>query len=443
MPLIEEIDTSMTILPSSESYAEKFHRLNDYSYPPDHWVLQPLTFSDPKVIAFAFFQQSIYAIYLNPSDKRGYRSIVRLIDNTQMNSTINRNYTSSERIGLALTMGMVTEAYSRIVPIAQNAIAGNNAHSFDPTTGMTGLGNTDEPIFLHGHIYGRGNPNGNYIDDVLLDGPAPGLVFDMRAQSSNEIGNDKKVQWNPDDMNKVVRRLKFEIKQISSPYEANGLVVFTENKSIEMIIVRHGQTDWNVQKRLQGHTNRPLNEQGKLQAEALHEKLAHIAFKRVFTSDLERAYSTAQLILGLKTSANINMSPLLRERCFGSWEGRFVVELQAYLKENFHVEKMDRNEYLSLRWADGVESYNDVYQRIETWFRSILFDSSITEGDDPILIVSHGGVLRSILTQLNYQAGSRWEVSNAAFLRLRMCVDGRTTLIDSEGVKLSELPEIV
>jgi len=443
MPLIEETDPSLTLLPSSDSNGERYFRLNDFSYPSHHWILQPLTFADSKLIALAFFQQSTYAVYLNPSDKRGYRSVVRLIDNNRMNSTINRNYSSSERIGLALTMSLVTEAYSRIVPIAQNAIAGNNAHSFDSNTGMTGLGNAEEPIFLHGHVFGRGNPSGNYIDDVPLDGPAPGLIFDMRAQTSNEFGNERKVFWKSDEVVKVARRIKTEIDEISSNYKVHGLNVFTENKFIDAIVVRHGQTDWNVERRLQGHTNTSLNDLGKAQAEALSEKLRQISFSKVFTSDLERAYSTAELILGAKNQLIIETSPLLRERSFGSWEGRLTVELQAYLKANFDVENMNRDEYFSLRWAEGVESYSDVFQRIETWSRSILLHSSTDDGQRPILVVSHGGVLRAILSHLNYQPGCRWEVGNAAFLKLRMFIDGQIVLTETEGVKLSKLTEIL
>ena len=312
MPLIQEADPSISFLPSSD----KCPYVHSSSYHADHWVLKPLTLSDSKVIALVYFQQSEYAIHLHPTDKRGYRCIVRLIDNSRMISTLDRNYTSFERIGLALTMAMMTEAYSRVVPIAQNAVAGNNAHSFDSKTGSVQLGNSEEPIFLHGHVYGRGNPKENYIEDVALDGPAPGLIFDMRARSSHELGNDTKVSWKHDDVNKVVRRLKREIEHLYPIYQTQGLTVITENRFIDVYFVRHGQTDWNVERKLQGHTDTPLNELGKMQATALQEKFAHVSFTKVFASDLARAYVTAELILGPNTSTVIQISPLLRERCF-------------------------------------------------------------------------------------------------------------------------------
>ncbi|CAF4815415.1 unnamed protein product, partial [Rotaria socialis] len=87
---------------------------NSLSYSSDHWALQPYSLTNSNVIALAYFEQSDYAVCIHPEDKRGYRSIIRLIKNDQMISTINREYTSSERIGLALVMALVTEAYTRI-----------------------------------------------------------------------------------------------------------------------------------------------------------------------------------------------------------------------------------------------------------------------------------------------------------------------------------------
>ncbi len=220
--------------------SESPHALKKYftgAYPEKHWALQPYTLTDPKVIALARYMNSEYALYINPTDKRGYRSLVALIHNGTMASTINRDYSSEERIGLSLVIALMTETYSRIVPIAQNAVVGNNAHAFDTETKTTILGVPHEPSFLHGHIWGRGNPNKQYIAGVALDGPIPGLIFDMRAttwqRNTNgefelQTGNDKKVQWTEGDMEKVVTHLKKEITKIKKPYEALGLAIIME-----------------------------------------------------------------------------------------------------------------------------------------------------------------------------------------------------------------------
>jgi probable phosphoglycerate mutase len=390
------------------------------------------------MIALAHFELSVYAVYLNPTDKRGYRSLVRLINNDRMVSTINREYTSSERIGLALTMALITEAYTRIVPIAQNALAGNNAHSLDPKTGIVQLGTSEEPIFLHGHVFGRGNPEVKYIEDIPLDGPTLGVIFDMRAQSPQEPGNDKKVSWKPGEMNKVVRRLKAEIENIYDAYKAHGLTVITQNMSVDIYIVRHGETDWNIQGKLQGHTDIPLNAHGKQQARQLQEKFVGIDFIKVFSSDMTRARSTAELILG-PNKATIIETSLLREKFMGIWEGRLITELQSHLKQIVDLDNLTREDFLSFKWDDTVDSYSDVYQRIQTLIRSIAASPSV--GDGPILFASHGGVFRAILYRLDFHPGLRWQVTNGAFLKLRVQTDGQIVIMASEGVKLIKATE--
>ena len=336
-------------------------------------------------------------------------------------------------------MALVTEAYTRIVPIAQNAVAGNNAHSFDPNTGIIQLGTHEEPIFLHGHVFGRGNPEERYIEDVSLDGPIPGLLFDMRAQTSQERGNDKKVSWQSDDTNKVVRRLKTEIESICDTYKTHGLIVITRNISFDIYIVRHGETDWNIQSKLQGHTDISLNTNGKQQAQQLQEKFVGIDFTKVFSSDLTRARTTAEIIFGPNKTINIIETLLLREKSMGIWEGRLITELRTYLKQNFDLDHLTQDEYLSFKWGDNVESYADVYQRIQTLIRSIIVSSSVNDG--PILFSTHGGVFRSILYNLNFHAGYQWQVTNGAILKLRVQMDGHIDIMSSEGVKLVKAAE--
>ncbi|CAF3959819.1 unnamed protein product [Rotaria sp. Silwood2] len=352
-----------------------------------HWALKSCTLTDPKVIALVCFEQSNYAVHLHPEDKRGYRSIVRLINNDQIFSTINRDYTSVERIGLALTMTLVTEAYNHIVPIAQNAVTGNNARLLDPKTVTIQLGITQEPIFLHGHVFGCGDPERKYIDDVQLDGPILGTLFNMNTSSPHESDHDKKVSWKSEEINKVVRRLETEIENIHHAYKIHGLTIITRNTFFNIYIVRHGETDWNTQTRLQGHTDIALSEKGRLQACQLQEKFAGIHFSKVFSSDLIRARSTAELILGSNKSTIIE-TPLLRERCLGTWEGRFAGELKSHLEQTIDVDNFTQEEYLSFKWDDTAESYSDAYQRLQTFIRSIAFSTPIS--DDPILLCSHG-----------------------------------------------------
>jgi probable phosphoglycerate mutase len=88
----------------------------------------------------------------------------------------------------------------------------------------------------------------------------------------------------------------------------------------ELLLVRHGETDWNAEGKLQGHTDRPLNDYGRRQAQALADRLAGESIDAVYASDLSRARETAE-ILGAKLGLPVLVDPDLREKNWGNWEG--------------------------------------------------------------------------------------------------------------------------
>jgi broad specificity phosphatase PhoE len=87
-----------------------------------------------------------------------------------------------------------------------------------------------------------------------------------------------------------------------------------------LLLVRHGETDWNAAGRLQGHTDRPLNEYGHRQARELADRLAGDGIQAVYASDLSRARETAEIIAG-RLGLEVITDPDLREKNWGSWEG--------------------------------------------------------------------------------------------------------------------------
>ena len=87
-----------------------------------------------------------------------------------------------------------------------------------------------------------------------------------------------------------------------------------------LLLVRHGETDWNAEGRLQGHTDRPLNEFGRRQARALAERLAGDGIDAIYASDLARARETAEIV-GARVGLPVLLEPGLRERNWGNWEG--------------------------------------------------------------------------------------------------------------------------
>ena len=95
----------------------------------------------------------------------------------------------------------------------------------------------------------------------------------------------------------------------------------------ELLLVRHGETDWNAEGRLQGHTDRPLNEYGRRQARGLADELADEELDAIYSSDLARARETAEIV-GERLGLPVVLDPDLREKSWGSWEGLTPAERQ-------------------------------------------------------------------------------------------------------------------
>lgn len=202
------------------------------------------------------------------------------------------------------------------------------------------------------------------------------------------------------------------------------------NSYCDIYLIRHGETDWNIQGRLQGHTDIPLNEKGEEQALGLKEKFTDLHFSAVYSSDLSRAKKTASIILDQK-KIEIVETAALRERYMGLWEGKLKSELTTWFNEN-NLSTVDysKEKYLAFKWQNDIESYADVYKRLSEFIQSHKILGST------LLLSSHGGVLRSVLHTIDFRSDSQWEVSNCAYLKLRVNDAGEISLIEQQGTKL-------
>ncbi len=147
-----------------------------------------------------------------------------------------------------------------------------------------------------------------------------------------------------------------------------------------IVLVRHGETDWNLERRVQGHTDRPLNATGLAQARALAKILAAEPLEAVYSSDLCRAHLTARIVAephGLEVVA----VPELREKHFGTWEG--LTDEEA-LQRFPHAADGG--------WGDA-ETSGELAERV----RAALVEIAARHGDGHVLVVSHGGPLRAVL----------------------------------------------
>ena len=103
-----------------------------------------------------------------------------------------------------------------------------------------------------------------------------------------------------------------------------------------ILIARHGQSDWNHEKRWQGHADRPLTERGREQAQALADRLAHIELDAVYSSDLQRARDTAAVVAESQ-GLELRQLPDLREVDVGSWSGLTRAEAEERFPEGLRA----------------------------------------------------------------------------------------------------------
>lgn len=158
-----------------------------------------------------------------------------------------------------------------------------------------------------------------------------------------------------------------------------------------LIITRHGETIWNVEKRVQGSMDSPLTERGVYEAQCLAARLAHEKISAIYASDLPRAQNTArEIALKLNIKA-IKFCPELREMNFGEWEGKRWEDLRRERAELFAV--WDREPH-ALQ-IPGGESMEAVLKRAWTCLTDIIR----RHPQDTVCVVSHGITVRLLVNK--------------------------------------------
>ena len=164
-------------------------------------------------------------------------------------------------------------------------------------------------------------------------------------------------------------------------------------------MVRHGETDWNVKfRRLQGHTDIPLNETGIRQAQALRGMLSDFSFDYVVSSDLGRAMETAKIITGGQTPHAID--PALREVKLGTGEGLTPDEVDQLLGSEFRSLWGSNLPNTQDMKFPGGESRTEVLHRIQQALKKHL----LQQPGKTVLFVSHGYAIRTLVYHLTATA---------------------------------------
>ncbi len=141
-----------------------------------------------------------------------------------------------------------------------------------------------------------------------------------------------------------------------------------------LLLVRHGETDWNADGRLQGQTDRPLSDYGRRQARELAAELEDEDLEAIYASDLSRARETAEIV-GERLGLAVVLDPDLREKDWGNWEGLTAVE-------------RDRVEFV----GESTEAHQ------ERMLRALRQIAERHPGTGRVLVVTHGGSIRRVQT---------------------------------------------
>src|SRR5262245_23763761 len=173
-----------------------------------------------------------------------------------------------------------------------------------------------------------------------------------------------------------------------------------------LVLARHGQTDWNRERRLQGWADPPLNELGRTQAAELATALDGERFDAVYSSDLRRAAETARIVASRLGLGSVVEDSSLREVDLGSWSGRLWEEVADQQRPDGESREAHRERVVS----------------------GVLRLAAAHEGET-VLIVSHGGSLRALETFVT--GGTPRPLANCESFRMR-AEDGRLTLVEAQ-----------
>jgi 2,3-bisphosphoglycerate-dependent phosphoglycerate mutase len=173
-----------------------------------------------------------------------------------------------------------------------------------------------------------------------------------------------------------------------------------------LVLVRHGQSEWNLIHKMTGQSDVPLTELGVKQAQAAAEVIRDLELHVGYTSELQRAYNTLAHILESndRTDLAVTKNSALNERRYGIYEGRFVQDLEIQLGKD----KLDR---IRQSWDEPIpegESLKQTHARVKKYYENHIFRD--LQAGRNVIVAAHRNVLRTIIKDLEHLPDS--EVTN-------------------------------
>ena len=192
-------------------------------------------------------------------------------------------------------------------------------------------------------------------------------------------------------------------------------VGFYMTQTSNLYLVRHGQTDWTLENRIQGQNELPLNEIGKEQSEKVSQELRHLNPAAIYSSPMLRAKQMAEII-AMGHPCEIFIEENLNEGTFGSIEGMTKAEFKVKFQEDLiQLHRMDADTRLRHKLVPEADSILEIAERTIPCLKDI----AAKHPDQSVIIVTHGWLMRSLLVVLNQNDDRSTFVSNGGIIKLK------------------------
>ncbi len=223
--------------------------------------------------------------------------------------------------------------------------------------------------------------------------------------------------------------------------------IVTSGFSLEIYLVRHGQTDPNVDELQSQLPNTPLNQIGKEQARVVGQELSALninSTSKIYASDYVRAVQTAQIIASeCNDNISIDLSDKLREGDWGNWRVKTASEKFQLRKQARQSYGQTRDAWVSYKGDGSVESYAQMHERLKNFLtNSVIPDIHTHElpENTSIVLVSHGlFIIATLYHLLEYNPKTGFRIDNCGWIKLKVANDGTITFIDSHKIDVISL----
>lgn len=208
---------------------------------------------------------------------------------------------------------------------------------------------------------------------------------------------------------------------------------------MKIYFIRHGETIWNKEKKIQGQSDIPLNEYGRELAHVTKEAIKNISFDIVYSSPLVRAKETAQILVKDR-NLEIYEDQRLVEMSFGEGEGESLPEIHAHPEMKLHNFIHNPGNYTPPK---GGETFEELYARCKSFIEEIIIPAE--QKYNSMLIVGHGALIRGMIHYINNRPSKDfWIVTHKnCAVTIVDCTNGKLSLLEEAKIFYEEKEQAV